>query len=258
MERLQTERPKGLSRAGLRKWGILFVLLGIFGRSILQVRYLGLLNLTSDQLLEAMNSGPEVVLMVTFAIILQFLETCAVPIFCFLLADGFVHTSNATRYLVRVAGLALITELPYNYAMSGKLLDLGSRNPVFGLLVVLFVLYLYRQYSGKKAANLLIKAFVTIAAVIWCSMLRIEHGVPVVVVTLVFWAVRNKPNIRNLVGGGATMACSLYSPFYMVAPMSVMVLHFYNGEKGDENRLVSYLFYPAALLLFGIAGALAF
>ena len=93
---------------------------------------------------------------------------------------------------------------------------------------------------------------------IWCSMLRIEHGVPVVVVTLVFWAVRNKPNIRNLVGGGATMACSLYSPFYMVAPMSVMVLHFYNGEKGDENRLVSYLFYPAALLLFGIAGALAF
>ena len=258
MERLQTERPKGLSRAGLRKWGMLFVLLGIFGRSILQVRYLGLLNLTSDQLLEAMNSGPEVVLMVTFAIVLQFLETCAIPIFCFLLADGFVHTSNPSRYLGRVAGVAVISELPYNYAMSGKFFDLSTRNPAFGLLVVLVVLYLYRQYSEKKVANLLIKAVVTLAAVIWCTMLRIEHGVPVVAVTLVFWVVRNKPNIRNLVGGAAAMACSLYSPFYMIAPMSVMVLHFYNGEKGEENRLVSYLFYPAALLLFGIAGAVAF
>ena len=258
MERLQTERPKGLSCGGLRKWGMLFVLLGIFGRSILQVRYLGLLNLTSDQLLEAMNTGPDVVLVVTFAIVLQFLETCAVPIFCFLMAEGFAHTSNAPRYLARVAGVAVISEIPYNFAMSGKLLDLGSRNPVFALLVVLFVLYLYRQYRDKKASNLLIKAFVTFAAIIWCSMLRIEHGVPIVVLTLTFWLVRNKPNIRNLVGGAVAMACSLYSPFYMVAPMSVMVLHFYNGEKDDGNRLFSYLFYPAALILFGIAGVIAF
>ena len=258
MERLKTERPKGLSRAGLRKWGMLFVLLGVFGRSILQVRYLGLLELTSDQLLEAMNTGPEVVLMVTFAIVFQFLETCAVPIFCLLLTEGFIHTSNALNYLGRVAGLAAISEIPYNYAMSGKLLDMGSRNPVFGLLVVLFVLYLYRQYSQKKVTNLLIKAVVTLAAVIWCSILRIDHGVPIVVIALVFWLVRNKPNIRNLTGGAATMACCLYSPFYMVAPMSVMVLHFYNGEKGQENRLVSYLFYPAVLLIFGISGAIAF
>lgn len=258
MERLQTEQPKGLSHSGMRKWGMLFLLLGVFGRSVLQVRYLGLDGMSSDQLLQAMNAGSEVMLMVTISIVLQFLETCAVPIFSLLLADGFAHTSNPAKYLCRIAGVAVLSELPFNYAMSGRLLDLSTRNPAFGLLLAAIVLYLYRQFSQKKASNLLIKAFVTLAAVIWCGMLRIEHGVPLVVVTLVFWAFRNKPNIRNLVGGGAVMACCLYSPFYLVAPMSIMVLHFNNGEKGEENRLVSYLFYPVILAVFGIAGALAF
>lgn len=258
MERLQTERPKGLTHSGIRKWGMLFLLLGIFGRSVLQLRYLGLTDMTSDQLLEVMNSGPEVMLIVTVAIVLQFLETCAVPLFSLLLADGFAHTSDPVKYLYRITGVAVLSELPYNFAMSGKLLDMDSRNPAFGLLIAAIVLYLYRYFSRKNAVNLLIKVFATVASVIWCGMLRIEHGLPLVLITLVFWTLRKKPNIRNLVGGGAIMACCLYSPFYLFTPMSVMVLHFNNGEKGEENRLVSYLFYPAMLLIIGIAGALAF
>ena len=258
MERLRTEQPKGLSRSGLRKWGMLFVILGVFGRSVLQTRFLGLMHMTSDQLLEAMNTGSDVVLAVTISVVLQFVETCAVPIFAFLLAEGFTHTSDPLKYLCRVAGVAVLAELPYNYAMSEKLLDFSTRNPAFGILLAAFVLYLYKQFSEKKAANLLLKTLFTAAAIIWCGMLRIEQGIPIVVLSLVFWLVRNKPNIRNLVGGGVAMVCSLYSPFYMVAPMSIMVLHFYNGEKGEENRLVSYLFYPVALLVVAVIGSLAF
>ena len=35
-------------------------------------------------------------------------------------------------------------------------------------------------------------------------------------------------------------------------------LFFNNGEKGEENRTVAYLFYPAVLIILGVAGALAF
>ena len=256
MERLRNEQPKGLSRSGLRKWGILFVILGVFGCSILQTRFLGLMNMNSQQLLEAMNTGSDVVLAVTISVVLQFVETCAVPIFAFLLADGFVHTSDPLKYVCRIAGVAVLAELPYNFAMSEKLLDFQTRNPAFGILLAAVILYLYQQFSQKKAVNLLLKTLFTAAAIIWCGILRIEHGIPAVILTLVFWAVRNKLNIRNLVGGAAAMACSLYSPFYMVAPMSIMVLHFYNGEKGEENRLVSYLFYPVVLLVFAVVGNL--
>ena len=130
MERLRTEQPRGLTTAGVRKWAIVFLLLGLFGRSIILNRYLGIGNMSSDQLLQAMNSGSEVITAVTIALICQFVEACAVPLFCFLLAEGMSHTANAPKYILRVLGVAAISELPYNFAMTGKLLDTASRNPV--------------------------------------------------------------------------------------------------------------------------------
>jgi hypothetical protein len=58
--------------------------------------------------------------------------------------------------------------------------------------------------------------------------------------------------------GIAAMFCSIFFIFFMASPMGLMIAHFYNGEKGEENRFVAYLFYPAALLILGVAGALAF
>lgn len=258
MERLRTEQPKGLTRAGLRKWGMLFVILGIFGRSILLNRYLGISGMSSDQLLEAMSNGSDVMIAVTISLVLQFAETMAAPIFCLLLADGFANTSNGGKYLGQVLGVAVISELPYNFAMSGKFIDLGSRNPVFGLVVAMVVLYVYVHYGDRKLNNVLMKAAVLIAAVFWCAVLKIESGIVAVILTCVFWAFRKKPNIRNLMAGIAAMFCSLFSIFYMIAPMGLMILHFYNGEEGEENQLVRYLFYPVVLLVIGIAGALAF
>lgn len=258
MERLRNEEPRGLPRAGLRTWGMLFVILGIFGRAVLQTRYLGVINLTNDELLQAMSEGHDVMLVVTFALVLQFLETCATPIFALLLADGFSHTSDAVKYMTRVLGVAAVSEIPYNFAMSGKFLDFGSRNPVFGLLFALILLYLYQKFGEKKAINMMYKTVFTVAAIAWCGMLSIEHGIPCVILTATFWALRNKPNMRNLVAGGAAMFCSLFSIFYMVSPMSIMAIHFYNGEQGEENRLVNYLFYPAALIVCAVAGALFF
>ena len=257
MERLSTTQPKGLSHAGIRKWAMIFTALGIFGRSILQLRYLGLGDMTSDQLLEAMSSGASVMTVVTISLVLQFVETCAVPLFCFLLAEGFQYTSNADQYLGRIAALAVISEIPYNLAMGGKIFDISSRNPVFGLLVAILVLYLFKHFAKRKITGWLVKAAVVLAALVWCAMLRIEHGIPCVILTVAFWACRKKPMIRNLVGGGAAMLCCVYSIFYAVSPMSVMVLHFHNGEKGEENKVISYLLYPVLLIVFTSVGSIA-
>ena len=258
MERLRTEQPKGLSRSGLRKWGMLLVILGIFGRSVLQTRYLGITQITGEQLLAVMEASPGAMVAATVAIVMQFVETCAAPIFCLLLADGFAHTSNSSKYFTRILTFAVVSEIPYNFAMSGNLLDMSSRNPVFGMVISMILLYLYDHFSGKKVVSLLINVGVTFAALIWCRMLSIEYGACCVILTAVFWGFRRKPNLRNLMGGAAAMVCSLFSLFFMASPMGMLIIHFYNGEKDEENRMISYLFYPAALVLIGIAGALAF
>lgn len=258
MERLRTERPKGLTRAGLRKWGMLLVVLGVFGRSILQARFLGTTDMTSEQLLESLSQAPNAMLFATFAIVLQFVESCATPVFCLLLAEGVANTSDSTKYLLRVTGVALISEIPYNFAMSAKLFDFGSRNPVFGIAMSLLLLYLYERFGEKKLTNGLLKVLFTLAAFVWCIILKIESGVCCVVITLAFWLLRNKPLIRNLAAGAAAMACCLFSLYYLAAPMGMLLLHFYNGEEGEENRIVAYLFYPVTLLVCGIAGFAAF
>lgn len=259
MERLRSERPRGLDRAGLRKWGMLFLALGIFGRSILQNRFLGVAGMTTDQLLEAMSGSSDVMTAVTIALILQFVECCAAPIFSLLAAEGMAHTANGEKYLLRVAGIAVLSEIPYNFAMSGNLLDISSRNPVFGLLMALLLLYLYNRFAEAKPMNLLYKAAFTIAAFFWLAVLKIDNGLPCMILTLAFWLFRKKVTVRNLVAGSAAIFCSLYSIFYMTAPLSMVILHFYNGKKEEqENRMVNYLFYPAALLIIGLAGVLAF
>ena len=259
MERLRTEQPKGLNRSGLRKWAMLFVALGVFGRCILQNRYLGIAGMTTEQLLDAMTGSSEVMTAVTIAMVLQFVECCAAPIFCMLAADGMAYTAKGELYIARVLGVAVLSEIPYNFALSGKFLDLSGRNPVFGILLGLILLYLYQRFAEKKPVNFLYKAAFTVAAFFWVAVLKIENGLPSLVLILAFWLFRKKPTVRNLVAGGISMFCSLYSIYFMAAPMGMLILHFYNGKKEEEeNKPVNYLFYPLVLVAFAVVGALAF
>ncbi|MBR2422639.1 MAG: hypothetical protein IKB09_09890 [Oscillospiraceae bacterium] len=258
MERLRRERPKGMTRAGLRKWGMLFVILGIFGRGILQTRYLNMANLSTDQLLTLLTDMPDAMFVATLSLIMLLVESMAMPIFCLLLADGFMHTSHGGKYLLRVLGIALLSEIPYNFAMGAKFIDMSSRNPAFGIAVSLILLYLYDYTKEKKPVNLLLKLFVTLAAFVWCAILKIEGGVSILVITLAFWCFRKKPAIRNLAAAAASMFGCIFNIFYLTAPMGIMVAHMYNGQKGEEKRLVSYLFYPVALILCGIIGYYTF
>lgn len=258
MERLRTERPLGLTRAGMRKWGMLFVLLGILGRGILQNRYLGLVNLDNEQLLQALFEKPDAMIFATAALILQFVECCAVPIYCMLLAEGFTHSSHTGKYLLRVLGIALLSEIPFNFVMSARFFDMSTRNPAFGIAVSIVTLYLYEYFRANTFPNILMKILVTFAAFVWCGILKIEGGICCVIITLAFWWFRRKPMFRNLAAGAAAMVSCLFSIFYLAAPMGILVVHFYNGEKGEENRLFSYLFYPAALTLCGIIGYTVF
>lgn len=250
MERLSNTKSSGLNRNGLRTWGLIFLAAGIFGRSVLQNQVLGIGQVNTQQLLEVMNSN---MMIATLALVLQVIETCAAPIFALLLVEGFQNTANYKNYLLRVLGVAALSELPYNLAMGGGLLDLSSRNPVFSMVLGLIVLYFYQRYSEKGMKNVLIKLVVTLAAMGWAFMLQITEGICLILLTGILWAFRKKPLYRNFVGATAVVVCSLLSPFYLAAPMGFLVIHLYNGEKGEDSRVVSYLAYPAVLLVIGIA-----
>ncbi len=254
MERLEPNRPSGIGKNALRTWGMLFMAADVISCALLQNRLLGLGTISTGQLLQSLQASNDAMTIATIAIVLKVLGVCAVPVFAFMLAEGAKHTSNFRAYLIRILGLAVVSEIPYNFAYSGKLLDFSTRNPVFGLVFALLVLYFFQRYDRKKAGDLLIRVIVTLAAMGWCVMLGIGQGCAVVLVTVVLWVLWDKPLLRNIAGATVLMLCSVFSIFLMAAPMSFLAIHFYNGEQGEENRMITYGAYPSLLVLAALAG----
>ena len=253
MERIQPRRKRGINTSGLRVWGLLFAALGAVSVGIIQNRILGFGE--GSDLLTLLEQNPELMTYATMAVVMQAMETCAVPIFAFLLAEGMENTSDPKKYLYRVLTLAAVSEIPYNLVVSGKLLDLSSRNPVFGVAIALIAIWFCRGYQEKKLKNFLTRMLVVFCAVLWCTMLKVNYGGTMVVISYVLWAYRYKPSsYRLLAGAAATTLCSISYMLFIAAPMGFLAILFYNDEEGDSGRKVNYGAYPAILLITLAAG----
>jgi hypothetical protein len=249
---LQSRKPRGFSRQTIRTFGMLFLAAGIIGHIIIQ-------NLFPAADLMAAVSNPEIMAdsttmgMAVVSILLILIEGCAIPVFCFLLVEGFQYSSNLKNYFLRVLGVAAIAELPYNFAISGKIIDLNTRNPVFGMVLCFIILFLYKRYEAKGFKNFLIKTMVTILGLVWANMLSITDGAACVIVVGALWLLRDKPTFRVLGSCAAMFLASAFSMYYLVAPVAFLMVHSYNGEPGEGNKYVNYLAYPVMLLAFGLA-----
>lgn len=242
----------GISSEALKIWGLLFVLAGVIGRGILQNCILRVGTISGQELLETMNLYDGAMLMATVSLLLQALETCAVPIFAFALVEGARYTADWKKYLLRLTLLAVISEIPYNLAFGRLVLDLSSRNPVFGLVLGLILILLYRQFSEKKAVCILS----AVAAASWVMMLRVEHGIPMLLIVSVIWIFREQPMLCRIMGAAAAAICTLGSLFYLASPMAFLAIHAYRGERGTGSRLIFYCFYPMILLAAVLVGML--
>lgn len=254
MERLNETRSFGLGGRGLKLWGLVFLAVGAVGRGLLQNRLLGVGTMTGQELLELMQSSQSAMLFASFSLILQAAEVIAVPIFAFLLAQRMTLTEAPMKLLLWLLGLAVLSQVPYNLAMEGKVLNFGDLNPAFGLTLSAAMLVFYRLYGEKTMAHRTVRVVVTAAAVLWTLMLRIEHGTLLVLLTCICYCLK-KPVARNLTGALAGVACMMASPFYVAAPMGFLPVHLYNGEP-EEERFVNYLPYPALLLVIAAIGTL--
>ncbi len=244
-------KPSGLSAQSLRTWGILALIAGMVNRTVIQGSMMGMQGMNTQQLLQAMQD-PAYMGIATISLVLSAVEICAAPIFAFLLVEGAWKTASIGNYILRVAGAAVICEIPYDLMCSGKAFYWGEQNPLIGLCVCLLVLFFYKRYSEKSLKSIALKVVLTLAAVIWMRILRIADGACLVILVAAIWTFRKKKLVRTFAGCTAAALCTVFSPFYLAAPVSFLAIHFYSGEKGESSRLVNYLVYPALLVVFAL------
>jgi len=184
--------------------------------------------------------------------ICEILGSVAFPIFCFLVAEGFLHTRDRVRYGVRMGCFALISEVPYDLAHYQMLFSPRLQNVMFTLAVAIFTLLavsrVEERWQGQKGQRWGMTAAVTAAGMVLAYLIRGEYVfLGVLAVTLVY-LLRDKGRLR-LLG---------LAPLLVVSPwtaLAVPALLSYNGTRGKGSKWFFYFFYPAHFLVFAALAA---
>ncbi len=176
----------------------------------------------------------------------------AFPLYCFLIGEGFRHTRSTPRYIGRLFLFALLSEIPFDLAFNRALFELGDQNVFFTLALGLLAIMAWERCTeGKSFLRYLLALFCAAAAMTAAWALQTDYGALGVLLILVMYVLREREALQALavtavLGLMVLLAHSLWIELFGV--LALVPLHFYNGERGRQPKLLFYILYPAHLL----------
>ena len=223
------------------------VSLSIFQNALLHVNS----HESMTQLGDAMAGDPKQRLFAAGALATQLIGALAIPIFAFLLVEGFVHTSDFRRYLLSILLCGVVSELPYDFAVSGTWWTMSGQNLMFTYVICLCMLYGLRLFVGKQGVVYrFMQIFVVAAALLWSIVLNTAFGTGSILLVAAYYLFYERKGLRVLIGCGVSL-------LYLSAPLSGYAIWNYSGRRGKiKHKYVFYALYPLHLLLCGLAAHL--
>ena len=180
----------------------------------------------------------------------------AMPLFAFCIAEGYSHTRDRRKYLLRMGIFALISEIPFDLAFESRI-GLTHQNIMLSFFLSILALMLYDRIRGgegtdgaqipawKTALGVLAVGTVAVLAL----LLKADYTIFAVISVFLFYALRKKhPLLRSGVGVGF-LALTRTVGYYSATGLSLLPLALYNGKKGKGLKWLFYVFYPGHLLL---------
>ena len=173
--------------------------------------------------------------------ILRIIGRTAFPIFCFLLVEGFIHTSNRKKYITLMGIFALLSEIPFDMAFFNTPVYVEYQNVFFTLLLGLLTMQLM-EYVQKRSYVL---GFIpAVLGIVLANLLTCDYGGTGVLMILVFYCFRDK-RIQQCVWGAL---CAVFVLEEIWALPAFILIFLYNGERGQKiNKYIFYAFYPVHL-----------
>ena len=232
----------------LKMIAAVMMLIGTIGVAIIQNGVMDLGNMSTAMLSQEFENYGSTFWLATASLFCRGIMSLALPIYAFLLIEGYKKTSDKKKYAIRMLLVALIAEIPYDLAMQDTWFTMYSQNPMWGIVLAFAVLYFLDSFEEtKKFKGLLLKLVIIIAGVLWAVMLNVSYGVGMIMIVAILWLMEGNGALTTM---GAVVASLIYFP----APFGFIFNHFYSGEKGKDNRMLFYVIYPVQLLILGLVG----
>ncbi|MDD3139652.1 MAG: TraX family protein [Lachnospiraceae bacterium] len=182
-------------------------------------------------------------------IILRIIGRLAFPIFCFLLVEGFYHTRDVHKYMLRLGIFAFVSEIPFDLAFFGTFIEFTHQNVFFTLFLGLLALYLLntKMLLVTKTVGVFLLMFLA-------ELLHTDYGAIGILMILVFYSFREKLIIKSASIGIINML--LVGGVQAYATFSVIPILLYNGRRGYNLKYIFYAFYPVHLIIIFIVSLL--
>ena len=181
-----------------------------------------------------------------FARVLRFFGRMSFPIFAYMIAEGFIRTSNVRKYILRRLIYPLISAVPFDIATRHVLFDISYQNVLFTYSVALIILFLIKC---ARQWPLILRLMIMAAGAALAWFIRSDYGALGVIFICLMYMLR-KDKAAQLVTGVVLSAAESLS-YYCVSALSFILIRFYNEKRGSvPMKYFFYIFYPAHMLLF--------
>jgi hypothetical protein len=197
----------------------------------------------------------------------------AFPIFAFMAAEGYFHTHNYRKYILRMFLFAVISEVPYDLMKSGQPFDRFDQNVLWTFLLALLCIHVidYVKTKGKKWAYILTAIVMSLAGMLLGTLFMVDYSGVGVLMVLIFYLFHERKwwcmllqfvllffiNVVALGAFGSSLmisafGCSLEIPQQGFALLALIPIWLYHGRQGYHSKpfqYVCYAFYPVHMLI---------
>ncbi len=177
-------------------------------------------------------------------IVMRQIGRIAFPIFCFLLVEGFYHTSSRKKYALRLFLFALLSEVPFDLAVFQTFWYPAYQNVFFTLLFGFLTIWAIEK-TKEQHASWLLQISVMAAGCILAWLIKTDYDYKGIILILIFYIFYQQTRPRTLTG-------CLSLAWEPAAILAFVPINLYNGRRGLRIKWMFYLFYPAHLLLLSI------
>lgn len=182
----------------------------------------------------------------------------AFPIFCFLIVEGYYHTRDVKKYMIRLAGFALVSEIPFDLCFYQKPFYWQHQNVFFTLALGLITIYaideIKKRFSTSYIIALVLQFAVIILAMTTAWFLSTDYSMLGILIIIAFYVGRG--NIIQIAISICIVTLYLGNTFQLYSLLALIPIYLYNGKKGPSMRYVFYVFYPAHMLILYVMSSL--